>query len=752
MNVIAPNAELESPATSVRQDGTARHGVRDEAPQPVATQAYGKVSVSSTSNSFASLAAMIPGVVYQRIVTPAGQIYYTYISEGAADLFGLSPSEIVENPEALFSSYSPEYRAEFREKLIEASRKLTIWDVEASFVRPDGSRRYTHAIARPSLNPDGSVLWTGVILDATRIKDAEARATETESRTRGVIVESLSQGFLMYDPDDRLVIRNSHLLALYPFLENVAQPGTSYEEIVRAELGSGDVLAAETPDREAAIAARLAGHALSKAVYQYQLGPDHYIMVTEHRDADGGTTVLYTDISELKRREREIQRLALHDALTGLPNRLLFQERIHEALQITRRSSLPCSVLCLDLDNFKGVNDTFGHPAGDRLLEAVAARVRGCLRPNDTAARLGGDEFAIIIPDLPSNEFAEALAWRILTAVSEPIAIDGRAIYSGASIGIAVSTTDGHDPDTLLRNADLALYRAKTEGRGTFRFFEEEMDSSAQRRRALQADLRRAVHNNELVLHYQPLVTVNTGEISGFEALVRWNHPTIGMIPPDEFISLAEESGTILTLGEWVLRRACTDAVAWPLNVKVAVNLSPAQFRSRDLCATVKEVLTETGFPAARLQLEVTESLLLRDSEANLATLHRLRNLGVGISMDDFGTGYSSLSNLRSFPFDKIKVDRSFVAEVRQPGSAAIINAVLSLGHDLGMKTTVEGVETYDQLSRLCALGCSEVQGFLYSRPVVNGSAIDLLNGAAFPIPDARRGTSSPTGRKARPA
>ena len=697
--------------------------------------AFGTITATSSSDSFASLAEMIPGVVYQRVVTPGGDIRYTYISEGAYELFGLSPTAIVNNPEALFSSYSPEYRAAFRTKLIEASRTLSMWDVEASFIKPDGTRRYTHAIARPSLRRDGSVLWTGVVLDATRIKTAEAQAAQMEERTRGAIVESLSQGFIMYDAQDRLVIRNSHLLTLYPFLASITQQGAQYEDVIRAELTLGDVIAADAPTREAAIRQRIASHGQPNAIHQYQLGQDHFIMVNEHRAPDGGTTVLYTDISELKRREREIQRLALHDALTGLPNRLLFQDRVVEGLQLSRRSGLACAVMCLDLDNFKGVNDTLGHPAGDRVLTVMAARLRQCLRPNDTAARLGGDEFAIVVPDIPSTSFAEALAWRILSSVSEPVMVDGQSVFSGASIGIALSNTDGRDPDTLLRNADLALYRAKSEGRGAFRFFEEEMDAFAQRRRALQADLRRAVHNHELVLHYQPLVTVSTGEISGFEALVRWNHPTIGLIPPDEFIGLAEESGSILALGEWVLRRACTDAQQWPEHVKVAVNLSPAQFRSRDLFEAIQQILTETRLPAQRLQLEITESLLLRDSELNLATLHRLKSLGVEISMDDFGTGYSSLSNLRSFPFDKIKIDRSFVAEVNNPGSAAIINAVLCLGHDLGMQTTVEGVETLEQLQSLCALGCSEVQGFLYSRPIANLSALDLLKCGAFPVP-----------------
>ena len=375
-------------------------------------------------------------------------------------------------------------------------------------------------------------------------------------------------------------------------------------------------------------------------------------------------------------------------------------------------------MLCLDLDHFKYVNDTLGHPMGDALLKIVGQRLTACLRGMDTAARLGGDEFAVIVPELPSPEFASQLAWRILEAIAQPVDIDGQQVLTAASVGIVISTPDERDPDTLIKNADLALYRAKSDGRNTFRYFEPEMDAKAQARRSMEMDLRMAVIRNEIELHYQPIVNALTNEITAFEALVRWTHPTRGAVTPLEFISLAEETGLIKQLGEWILRRACSVAAGWPESVSIAVNLSPAQFRDRKLADVVLAILEETGLSPHRLELEITESLLLRDTDANLATLRQLKDAGISISMDDFGTGYSSLGNLRSFPFDKIKIDKSFINDLAgNPDSAAIVRSVISLGRSLGMGTIAEGVETREQLSRLRIEGCTEIQGYFFSKP-----------------------------------
>jgi len=406
--------------------------------------------------------------------------------------------------------------------------------------------------------------------------------------------------------------------------------------------------------------------------------------------------------------------MAHHDGLTDLPNREHFQERLKQALD--QAAGKRVGVLYIDLDLFKNINDSFGHPVGDRLLKQVAERLTIAVRGTNLAARLGGDEFAVILAaDVSPNE-ASACASLLIDMLKAPYDVDGQEMVIGASVGIALSPGDGTTPEELMRNADMALYRAKADGGGVHHFFEREMDLQAQRRRDMELDLRRAFANGEFELHYQPLVSIASDRISGFESLLRWRHPDKGMISPAEFIPVAEDIGLITQLGEWVLREACTEAVKWPVDVKVAVNLSPAQFRSRNLVQVVISALAQSGLSPKRLELEITESIFLAETDANVATLHQLRELGVGISMDDFGTGYSSLSYLRSFPFDKIKIDRSFVKDLAErPDCGAIVRAISGLGRSLNITTTAEGVETEDQLDWLRAEGCNEVQGFLFS-------------------------------------
>ncbi|WGD55826.1 EAL domain-containing protein [Bradyrhizobium sp. CB1650] len=431
-------------------------------------------------------------------------------------------------------------------------------------------------------------------------------------------------------------------------------------------------------------------------------------------DDRDGYLVAVVDITERRKAEARIAHMAHHDGLTDLPNREYFQDRLRQAL--VQAGGKRVGVLCIDLDLFKNVNDSFGHPVGDRLLKQVAARLATTIRGANLAARLGGDEFAVILAaDVSPNE-ASACATLLIEMLSQPYKVDGLETVIGASIGIALSPGDGATSEELLRNADMALYRAKSDGGGVHRFFEREMDLQAQRRRDMEVDLRRAFANGEFELHYQPLVSIASDRISGFESLLRWRHPDKGMISPAEFIPVAEDIGLITQLGEWVLREACAEAVKWPVDVKVAVNLSPAQFRSRNLVQIVISALAQSGLSPKRLELEITESVFLAETDANLAILHQLRELGVGISMDDFGTGYSSLSYLRSFPFDKIKIDRSFVKDLAQrPDCGAIVRAISGLGRSLNITTTAEGVETEDQLDWLRAEGCNEVQGFLFS-------------------------------------
>lgn len=431
-------------------------------------------------------------------------------------------------------------------------------------------------------------------------------------------------------------------------------------------------------------------------------------------DDRDGYLVAVVDITERRKAEARIAHMAHHDGLTDLPNREYFQERLKQALD--QAGGRPVGVLYIDLDLFKNINDSFGHPAGDRLLKQVAERLSTAVRGANLAARLGGDEFAVILAaDISPNE-ASACATLLIDMLKAPYDIDGQEMVIGASIGIALSPGDGTTSEELMRNADMALYRAKSDGGGVHRFFEREMDLQAQKRRDMELDLRRAFANGEFELHYQPLVSIASDRISGFESLLRWRHPEKGMISPAEFIPVAEDIGLITQLGEWVLREACAEAAKWPADVKVAVNLSPAQFRSRNLVQIVISALAQSGLSPKRLELEITESIFLAETEANLAILHQLRELGVSISMDDFGTGYSSLSYLRSFPFDKIKIDRSFVKDLAErPDCSAIVRAISGLGRSLNITTTAEGVETEDQLDWLRAEGCNEVQGFLFS-------------------------------------
>jgi diguanylate cyclase (GGDEF)-like protein/PAS domain S-box-containing protein len=459
--------------------------------------------------------------------------------------------------------------------------------------------------------------------------------------------------------------------------------------------------------------------------------PIEVVMFSRFLDYEGVASVLIAviDTTERKQAEARIAHMAHHDALTDLPNRVLFRLRLTDALSRRCRAGGLLGALCLDLDNFKLVNDTLGHPVGDRLLQAVAERIECVMRKGDTAARLGGDEFAVLVSNVKSPEDLAALAQRLIAVVSEPYQFEGLAVSIGTTVGIAVAPGDGDDADRLLRNADMALYRAKADGKGTFRFFESDMDARAQARRQLEIDLRQALADESLQVHYQPLVELATTNIVGLEALLRWPHAIRGNIPPSEFIPLAEETGLIAPLGNFVLRRACADATQWPDHVKLAVNLSPLQFRVGNVFMTVRQALQESGLAPDRLDLEITESVLLEKTDQVMASLHALRALGVGISMDDFGTGYSSLSYLRSFPFDKIKIDRSFVRDLQgNSHTLAIVRAVLGLASGLDMKVVAEGIETEQDLACLRAEGCREGQGFLFSKARPQADVLELLS------------------------
>lgn len=423
-----------------------------------------------------------------------------------------------------------------------------------------------------------------------------------------------------------------------------------------------------------------------------------------------------SDVTATKIAEARIVHLAHHDALTGLPNRAFFSDSLDQALQGLGEGML--AVLSLDLDGFKAVNDRHGHPVGDVFLVAVAERLRTAVRSGDVVARFGGDEFMVLDPTIRETSEVETLCEHLIRRLSEPFDVAGQELTVGVSIGVALAPLDGSTSKELLKNSDSALYRAKNDGRGTFRFFAPEMDHRLQEHRQVVQDLRMALARSELVLHYQPFVSAETGVVSGYEALIRWVHPKRGLVSPCEFIPLAEESGLIVPIGAWVIERACRDAAAWPTEHRVSVNISPVQFRDRQLPQIVLAALTAAGLSPSRLELEVTEAVLIDDASATLDTLRHIRAMGVRVALDDFGTGYSSLSYLRRFPFDRIKIDRSFVKEldVRQD-SQVIVQAIRDMASGLGMSITAEGVETEEQAERLRLTGCEELQGFLFSRP-----------------------------------
>jgi diguanylate cyclase (GGDEF)-like protein/PAS domain S-box-containing protein len=576
--------------------------------------------------------------------------------------------------------------------------------------RDGGQFEFTIAFSDGDLHLKVSVATAGDLLSATLTDIGEVKRREASFR---LLFDHNPVPMWVYDPDDLTMLGvndaavNHYGYSREQFLRKKLPEMWPVDERQIHELVARSVGNSYQPDRTWRHV-RHDGSEIEVLGYSRRL-------TFRERPA---VLVAIVDVTERKQAEARIAFMAHHDALTGLPNRLMFNERLDDALERLAHSKGQLAVLCIDLDHFKSVNDTLGHPIGDLLLRQVAERLGGCLRKSDMVARQGGDEFAVVQTPLAGPEEASQLAARLIEVLSGTFELDGHEVVVGASIGIALAPDDGDTSETLLRNADMALYRAKSEGRGTSHFFEAEMDRRLQARRLLEIDLRKAFVQNEFVLYYQPLVNLRSGRVSGFEALIRWCHPERGTISPGDFIPVAEEIGLIVPIGEWVLREACRQAATWPGDIHIAVNLSPVQFRSRGIVQAVLSALGTSGLAPHRLEIEITETVLLGETEANIATLHQLRSLGVKIAMDDFGTGYSSLSYLRSFPFDKIKIDRSFVHEmVERPDCVAIVRAVAGLGASLGIATTAEGVETVEQLERIRAEGCTEVQGYLFSAP-----------------------------------
>ncbi|MCD2180647.1 bifunctional diguanylate cyclase/phosphodiesterase [Rhizobium sp. GN54] len=590
--------------------------------------------------------------------------------------------------------------------------------------RKDGTRFWAHVIIDPICDADGALIGYATITKDVTKEKADADRIAEVSRNLDLALENMSQGLFLFDRDERLVLSNRRSAEILGFPVGRPDVGTTFKELIDRAMADShwlpeiwQPLAAEFYGRHRQLITSGGGSMVEK------LSTGASVQVRYRTLPDGGWVATYEDISERLRNEEQIAYMARHDSLTGLPNRADFTDTLAVAIEDARHSSGKVAAIGIDLDKFKEVNDTRGHATGDLVLTTLAQRMQACLEPGETVARFGGDEFAA---SKRYDDMAELEAFieRLERCFHEPIEIDGLEIKPGASLGVAIYPQDADNLEALLNNADLAMYRAKDELVQTVCFYEVSMDEAARSRRVLAKDLWLAAERDEFRLHYQVQKAVETGAVTGYEVLLRWLHPERGMVSPMEFIPVAEECGAILPIGEWVLREACREAASWAEPHKIAVNLSPVQLANADVADLVLRVLMETGLAPHRLELEITETTIIRDKDRALQTLGLIRALGVTIAIDDFGTGYSSLETLRSFPFDKIKLDRSFMVEVEDnPQAKAILRAIVALGQTLEIPVLAEGVETREQLGILLHEGCDQAQGYYLGRPAPMASA-----------------------------
>ncbi len=559
-------------------------------------------------------------------------------------------------------------------------------------------------------------------LPATDAKGAVGRPAsvpQAEALALRLAFEKLPHGLCVFDGDDRLLLVNPRYAHIWGLPAALTRPGTPFADIMQATRGQETEASRGQP--------KPAPGSTGTRRREWQMEDGRSIEITVTHRADGSCVALHQDVTEQRHAQARIAHLAWHDALTGLPNRSRLRDELEALLGRTARGEV-LALLLLDLDRFKPVNDTLGHAAGDALLRQVALRLRGCVRETDIVARIGGDEFAIVQWGATQPAAASTLARRVIEALAAPHVVAGHTVHVGVSVGVAIAPFDGQDPEVLQRHADLALFRAKADGRGTLRFFEPGMDAEARHRHDMEADLRRALERGEFELFYQPQVELRDQQVCGLEALLRWNHPRLGRIAPDAFMTLAEETGLIVPIGRWVLMQACRQACTWPADWRVAVNVSAVQFRQGALLRDVTHALLASGLPPQRLEVEVTEASLLVDPDLALDALGALRSQGVRVAMDDFGSGRSSLRLLRRFSFDRLKLDRSFVNDLGRDGAAlALIRTVASMGQSLGISTTAEGVETAAQMAAVMQEGCIVGQGWHFSRPLTASAVQDFV-------------------------
>jgi diguanylate cyclase (GGDEF)-like protein len=556
-------------------------------------------------------------------------------------------------------------------------------------------------------------------LTMTRKEAALAARFEEQANRFDIALNNMSHGLCMLDEQDRLRVWNERFIELLKLQNAPIRVGMRVSELVRHSIRAGNHSGRSVKTVFIDLASRLA---LGSNV-EVSLDGDRIMALSRRMMNGGGSVVIIEDVTERKRAQDRIERLARYDELTGLANRSEFMEQIEPVLEAARVGDLAIAIHMIDLDRFKTINDTLGHPIGDKLLQEVARRLTRVIGQADMITRFGGDEFVVLQTGAANRDAAGGLAERLANALSDPFEIEGHRIDVGASVGIAMAPADGADASELLKKADMALYAAKNAGGGHHHFFASEMEQAAQERRGLELDLRAALAAGDFDLYFQPLVDLQTGRVTCCEALVRWTHPERGPVSPAAFIPAAEESGLIIPLGEWVLQRACAEAATWPSDVRVAVNLSPVQFRDRSLALQVVLALARSGLSNQQLELEITERVLLSEGDETLATMQQLQELGVAMSLDDFGTGYSSINYLRNFPFHKIKIDQSFTRDLDQRDAKAIVSTIAGLGAALNKTVVAEGIETKEQKQLITALGCHEGQGYLFARPM-NGEAI----------------------------